>query len=381
MSRTEVALTQRYIPHYRLSLFKRLCQKSKYSWEFICGAHPGAGHSGLDADDLSAIPTRPIRNISLAGGKVVYQHGVIAHLRRNRYRAVVLELSWPIVTNVLVQIQALRRQVAVIGWSKGIRSDGTQRAKWRRPYEQALIRLCGSLLVYGDVSKRYFESLGYPSERIFIARNTVDVDHILRQIPSSVAKAQTLKPGLGLNGRSVIGYLGRLTMEKGVDKIIRSFVHATQRGLEAELVIVGDGPERTRLQELATLLPDSERVHFVGEVPVGEEGAYLQLFDLYVTCQNAGLAVLEAMAHGKPVLSTPQGLPETELIEDNVTGCITRGFAEADLAEGMLRAFSDKHHIEQIGQRAQSRVAAMATHDLMVEAFDAAVDSALGEVK
>ena len=376
--RPKVGLVQRFIPHYRLPLFKRLLESPRHSWELMSGPHPGGSVSGIPIPDGGAqFPTWPIRTVSLAGGKVVIQRDVVRHIRRQGYQAVVFELGWPIISNINLLRQARKLKIPAIGWGKGIASDGRERVAWRRPYERFLVNQCTAMIVYGKVSQEYIQDLGYPAERIFVAQNTVDVTRIISEVGSARERAQVLRNHLGLNGRLVVGYLGRLTSQKQVHKIIGAFDHIRSQGLDVELVIAGDGPERASLEALASTGALSGHVRFAGEVPVGGEGAYFQLFDLVVSARNAGLAVLEAMAHGRPVLCTPEVLPETEMLERDVTGFIARGYEANDLSESMMGALSNPQHMRELGLNAQTKVSKEATQELMVEAFDSAVSYAL----
>jgi glycosyltransferase involved in cell wall biosynthesis len=375
--RETVALVQRYIPHYRLPLFERLAQLSKYDWEFLHGDHPGKGQSGLETTRQLAFPTRPIQNSQI--GKLVWQRGITGWLKQRRYQAIVVGLGLPIVSNIPLLITAHRLGIPSIGWSKGIAEGRRKRPAWLRLYERLLTRRCKALIVYGQVSANYFVDLGFPAEAIFIARNTVDTAATVENIPTARSRAIQLRSRLGLDGQVVIGYLGRLVPEKGIDQIIRAFSQAKGSGLNACLLIAGDGPERKRLESLARNSSASRHIHFCGQVPVGEQDAYFQMFDLFVSARNAGLAILEAMANAKAVLITPETRPEVELVEDGVTGFVAQDFSTSSLAEGMLRVVSNLQDVENVGLRAQARVLSRATLERMVEAFDLAVDFALTE--
>jgi glycosyltransferase involved in cell wall biosynthesis len=110
-----------------------------------------------------------------------------------------------------------------------------------------------------------------------------------------------VRAGLGIAGSAtVIGAVGRLHPGKRFDLLLTAL--APVLGADRHLVIVGDGPERDRLARLARELDIADRVHLVGEQPVR---AYLSAMDLLVSpsrYETFGLAVLEALAAGLPVL-------------------------------------------------------------------------------
>jgi glycosyltransferase involved in cell wall biosynthesis len=373
--RPRVALVQRFVPHYNLVFYRKLLALSRYDWEFIYGEHPGGGESGLATDAPRILPTRPIRNIAI--GKTLWQRGVSRWLREQRYDAVVFELGWQILSNIWLCRTAHQLGTAVVPWTKGIAESGRPRPAWRRRLERAFASQCDALLVYGRVSAEYFEAYGYPSERIFVAQNTVDVRAIVAGIPADRARAAELREKLGLKGVRVIGHLGRLVPQKQVDWIIEAFAKERRAGLDAHLVIAGDGPERTALEALAARTGAGEAIHFCGRVAEADVGGYFQLFDVFVSAFSAGLAILEAMAHGKISLITPEARPETELVKDGATGIVTAGFDIDAIAVGLRRAAAGVEAVNAMGEAAQRAVLEQATLEKMVEAFDRSVECAL----
>lgn len=374
--RVPAAVIQRYIPHYRLPFFSRLSQTSKYRWEFIYGAHPGRGQSGQPVAVDSQLISHSIRNIEIEIGKrsLTYQTGILDILRRKQYHVVVFEMGWNIISNFVFLPAIRRRGIATVGWSKGIADNGRERPYWRKICERWMANQCDALLVYGEASARYFRKLGVASRRIFIARNTVDVSQIAKGIDKARSQAVELRRALQLHDKPVVGYLGRLGPQKRVRDIIEAFIRA---GVDAYLVIAGDGRERGALQSLAASSPASSRIVFLGSVPVGEESAFFQMFDLFVSARSAGLGILEAMANAKPCLITPEVRPETELVVDNVTGFIAADCSVSSLAASMRFILHDLPRARVIGTKAQAKVLACAPLERMIEAFDAAADYAI----
>ena len=101
----------------------------------------------------------------------------------------------------------------------------------------------------------------------------------------------------------VIVTLGRLACEKNVEFIIRQMGDVRLRNVH--FVIVGDGPDRNRLESLVSMLSLEETVHFTGMVAPEEVGTYYRLGDVFVSASNSetqGLTYIEAMACGLPLL-------------------------------------------------------------------------------
>jgi len=374
-TRARVALVQRVVPHYNLIFYQKLLASSRHDWEFVYGNHAGRGESGLATNAEAILPTRTIRNVEI--GKALWQAGVTRWVRERRYEAVVFELGWQIVSNSVVVSVAHQVGAVAIPWTKGISESGRPRPAWRRRIERAFIRNCDALLAYGHVSADYFVRYGYPRERIFVAQNTVDVREIARRIPAAQAGAATLRKRLDLQGRLVFGYLGRLVSQKRVDWIIDAFVDARTTGLDAVLIIAGDGPNRGALESRANTSRCAEAIFFCGRVPESQVDAYFEIFDIFISAYSAGLAILEAMAHAKVVVTTPENRPETEMVRDGITGFVTVDYSVAALADGLRRAAVSVHSGQPVGQRAQETVLSNATMENMVDAFDRAISFAL----
>lgn len=270
------------------------------------------------------------------------------------------------------------RGVATVGWSKGIPQDANASVNMmKRLYQKFVLSLCDVLVVYGKTSKAYFRELGFPEERIFIAQNSIDTAKIASELPSALAQRDKLLEQLPLRGRFVFGYVGGLLPRKKLECIIEAFIRLRSVGLDAALVVVGGGPCESALRETVAASPYRADILIVGRVPVGEEGGYFQLFDAYLSFSQGGLGILEAMAHGRTVVSTPEKFPETELLVDNETALLANDFTVEAFAERMRFAMTHRELLAKIGARAREIVLREATLDKMAEAITSAVQSAI----
>ncbi|NLF02154.1 MAG: glycosyltransferase family 4 protein [Anaerolineales bacterium] len=140
-------------------------------------------------------------------------------------------------------------------------------------------------------------------------------------------------------------YLGRLSAEKDVSLLLEALAQPALAG--AHLLVGGDGSERVRLEERATVLGLIDRAHFVGEVSQEQALAYARLAALFVTASQIEMlpiSVLQALGAGLPVVAidTPWA---RNVIEPGVNGLLTApdaaAFAEAWaclVRDGVLRA-------------------------------------------
>lgn len=120
----------------------------------------------------------------------------------------------------------------------------------------------------------------------------------------------------------VIGVVGRLSPEKGVDRAIRTFATLLASHGALELHIVGDGPERLALESLADELGVADSVRFFGW-QASPRDRFAEMDLLLLTSHSEGLpnVVLEAMALGLPVAATDVG-DVREVLDDGVCGVL-----------------------------------------------------------
>ena len=370
---SKVALLQRAIAHYRYPLFEKLSRADGYQWTFFSDEHDERMATGLAAKSLATLDHRRTRNRSIIG-PVLYQSGVSL----KGQDAFMLDLGWTILSNPRYLLEARARGIATIGWSKGIPQDPSKQDSFaKRAYQKAILGLCDTLVLYGEVSREYFLKLGYPAERMFVAQNTIDTRRIASEVNASRERAAALREKMGLNGRFVFGYLGSLMERKRVDAIVEAFGQVRASGVDAVLVIAGGGPARQAIEEKVRTSPHGKDILLAGRIPVGEEGAWFQLFDVYLSFAEGGLGILEAMANGRTVLSTPERYPETEHLEDGATALLSRDFSIESFAKRMISATGPDLDLAAIGRAARDRVLAKATLENMVENIQSAVRTAI----
>jgi 1,2-diacylglycerol 3-alpha-glucosyltransferase len=117
-------------------------------------------------------------------------------------------------------------------------------------------------------------------------------------------------------------YVGRLSPEKNLSFLLRSFYGVAMTYERARLLVVGDGPDRDNLEAQVRHMNISHKVHFAGMVPYQDIPAYLAAADIFVTpsrFETFGLSTVEAMASGLPVLGL-DAVGTGDIIEDGISG-------------------------------------------------------------
>lgn len=164
-----------------------------------------------------------------------------------------------------------------------------------------------------------------------------------------------VEPGLPPADRPRLLVPRRLFFKNGVEHFIRA-MPLVLKEMDLEAVLVGDGPERERLEALARKLKVDHRIRFMGKQPHKGMPALLSSADLVVVpslMEATSVAALEAMACGVPVVaSNVGGLPE--IVDEEVGGLFPVGSPEG-MARTITRVLNDPD-LRRKGERARERV-------------------------
>lgn len=156
--------------------------------------------------------------------------------------------------------------------------------------------------------------------------------------------------------RRIVLFVGRLVAYKGVDVLLEAL-----KGLKAVAMIVGDGPLRAQLEAQARALDVSSQVRFLGSVEDDELAALYRACNVFVlpsvTRQEAfGVVQLEAMAAGKPVVSTDLGTGVGWVNRDGDTGYVVPPRDPRALHEALARLLGDADLQKSMGEAAAKRI-------------------------
>ena len=165
-------------------------------------------------------------------------------------------------------------------------------------------------------------------------------------------------------------FVGRLRHYKGLHVLLDALVH-----VGTPLVIVGDGPMEGPLRAQAADLGIDDRVHFAGAV--SDEvlldhlaAAGVGLLPSSTPTEAFGLAMVEYMAAGLPVVCTELGTGTSFVNQHGQTGLVVAANDAFALARGMLQLLRDRALRERMGAAGRERVRAMFTTEAMMRAMD-----------
>ncbi len=193
-----------------------------------------------------------------------------------------------------------------------------------------------------------------PPHQVILIENGIDVERF-RRAPDP-AEVERFRRANGVNGGPVIGAVARLSPVKGLDLLLKAAPALLKEFPDLQLLLVGDGPAREELVRLAYQLKIADRVAICPSVEDTRVPlALLQAFAAPAWEEGFGLAIVEAMAAGVPVVASNAGGPG-EIIEQGKSGLLIQPGDTAALEEGLRSLLKDPAARERMARAAQARV-------------------------
>jgi glycosyltransferase involved in cell wall biosynthesis len=242
-------------------------------------------------------------------------------------------------------------------------------------------RHAAGALAIGASSREFWSRYGIPAERQFWSPLTVDNDFFAREARSWRGRRGELRQQLGLPPGRLLLYAGRLAPTKNLERLLHALArHRASSGRPLNLALVGDGPERSRLERLIgeLRLDGVFRFGFQKQQELAKFYALADALVLPSLYEPWGLVVNEAMAAGLPVLVAHSAGCRPDLVEEGGNGF---SFDETDTAAvaGALDRFSqlDDADLERMGARSAERISHW-TIEQSVEGFHQGLRAATG---
>jgi glycosyltransferase involved in cell wall biosynthesis len=237
-----------------------------------------------------------------------------------------------------------------------------RRARWPRFLAK---RVCDAFLCVSQAVEASFfgnSALFAPAalrrgRKHFTIWNSVDLDEV-DHIRDSTDETQ-LRQSLGINGCKIVTMLSRLSPEKGPQYLLEAMPQVIQRVPSAKLLMIGDGPQRALLQQQVRQLGIERHVVWAGKMPRQRAFAHLAISDVVAIpsqWEGFGLAAIEAMAFGKPVVASDiDGL--REVVAHGQSGILVPVGNTAQLGAAIGSLLQDETARRGLGQTAREHAA------------------------
>ena len=246
-----------------------------------------------------------------------------------------------------------------------------------RTIERALARDTDALVAVSPEVRDELVEMGVaPATRFAVVRLGIELSERM----AGASDGASLRASLGIpQDRFCVGWVARMSAAKQPGDVLRTVRLLRDRGVDAALILVGDGPERARLEEQARVLDLVEGVHFVGFQ--NDVGPWFHAFDaLLLPSRSEGTPVsaIETLASGRPVVATDVG-GTRDVVEDGVSGFIVPFGDVAAGAERLERLAHDDALRKRMGAAGKARTLARYRVPRLVEDVDRLYRSLLQE--
>jgi glycosyltransferase involved in cell wall biosynthesis len=171
--------------------------------------------------------------------------------------------------------------------------------------------------------------------------------------PFREADGKGLRTSRGWQDEILLVSVGRLALEKNWETLLKAVAKVCPLYPRLRLLLIGDGPEKQNLEDLAQELGIDQQVSFVGQLAFDEVPVYLKAADLFCftsTTETQGLVTIEAMAAGLPVVAV-DGSGTRDIVEDGKQGLLVANDADR-LAAAISTLLSDPALMRRFAARA-----------------------------
>jgi glycosyltransferase involved in cell wall biosynthesis len=202
------------------------------------------------------------------------------------------------------------------------------------------------------VRQALIDNEGVHEERVAVIYNGIDTPSSIEAVPNR----DHVRAGIGVGKDDLLMLqVARLDPVKDHATALRTLERVVRHRPDTRLVLVGEGPERARIEELVKerrLTPYVRLLGLRNDVP-----RLLRVADLFLltsVSEGIPLAILEALAAGLPVVATDVG-GVRDLVEEGITGLLAPAGDDALLADRVLRLTKNPALVRQMGQHGRER--------------------------
>jgi glycosyltransferase involved in cell wall biosynthesis len=381
--KVRVAFFSTYYPEYRDAVFSRLAKHPDIEFSFFVGKPPTG--SFIQASDATRYECRPIRVLSLAvpgtRNAISYRTGAVSALLRRKYDVLILSNDILGIDVWLCSMLSRLAGVRVCIWGQGLSRPPS---RLRNAMRFALTSLATAAVYYSDGGRDYWLKRKIPEEKLFVAYNALDTDKQIRI--REEMKPEALEAHLAvqnLTGKRIVTFLGRLIREKKPRLFIDVVAEAASRDSRIVGVLIGDGPERGRLEQYVRERCLTDRIRFVGAIYDEPTMAkYLMSSVAVVLPAFAGLAIQHAGVYGVPMIlgDVPYSHgPEQEIVEEGKTGLWCPDEDVDAFASAILRLVRDPVYRDSLSINIRRVIDEKYTVARMAQGFVDAVQYCSGE--
>jgi glycosyltransferase involved in cell wall biosynthesis len=352
-----VGLVQRVLPSYRAPFFDALGAACPSGLAIFAGK-PKLDEMIKTVESLDQAQLSHAKNLHLFDHSlyICIQIGLLRWLKAWDPDVLIVEANPRYLRTPAAVRWMHTRGRPVIGWGLGAPPLSGPLASMRHQRRTRFIHQFDALITYSQAGGDQYAQLGFAKERIFVAVNAVTPPPA-HPLPARPASAE--------DQRGRVLFVGRLQERKQIHNLLAACAQLPD-ALQPKLVIVGDGPNRARLQALAQeLYPQAT---FTGALFGDALEAQFRGADLFVLPGTGGLAMQQAMSFGLPVIAAEADGTQADLVRPGNGWQIPPNDVRA-LQTALHQALSDIAALRKMGAESYRIVSEEVNLDKMVAVF------------
>ncbi len=201
-----------------------------------------------------------------------------------------------------------------------------------------------------QVQRHLIDDFKINPDKIRVIHNGVDLKKFK---VSSADRVKQLKDKLRLPTFPVIGSIGRFSPVKGFDKLIGAMRHVVKDFPNAQLILIGEGPDKEKLERLCAEERLENNVIFIPATINTAE--YFMLMDVFIfpsRQEGLGLSLIEAMANGRVCIASDAGGIK-DVIDDGVSGIIVKDYKSSAFAKAIVVVLKNETLRQKIAEQAK----------------------------
>ena len=330
----KVAIVYHYFAHYRTPVFRALADSSTgVEYYFLGDPVPSDDIKRIDFNNEVKLSERfiPLKNIWF-WKQFLWQKGLLSGLRKNNFDAVIFLGDIKFISTWLAVVFTRLRGKKAYLWGHGLYG----RESWLNLKLKLLfLRLSNGIFLYNNRAKDLYIKNGVSSNKLIVIYNSLNFDeteHYRKQY--NVLNNSELPTLFSDPKLPVALYIGRVNKDKNINMLIQSLSILKERNIHLNCLIVGDGNDKSDLENMVKELDLEGQVYFAGAKYMEQDiSQYMMISDVCVCPGPIGLTGIHALSYGIPAISNNnfnlQG-PEHEAIIPGKTGDF---FLEGDIED------------------------------------------------
>lgn len=362
--------------HYRLDLFEKIkerCEKYDISLRVVHGNPSAQESSRKDVGELNWSTRVRNRYLKIKGTELLWQtlpkdlrdDDLVIIMQENRILS-----NYPI----LFHLGSPAQKTAY--WGHGANFQSHNPSGYREKWKKIMLNKVDWWFAYTQATVDILTERGYPPNQITNLNNAVDTT-AFKGLANDISEHEisSFKQQHGIPDTAEIGlYCGSLYPGKKLTLLVNAVERIKVKRKEFHLVIVGDGSQRSMLEQAAE---DRNWIHMTGVLTGRDKALTYKIADIILNPGSLGLHILDAFCLGIPLFSTLTAMhgPEICYLNNGTNGVLTKSNA-VDYSDAVLKALSDPKFLKQLGENAQ-RDSEKYTLDAMADNFATGIRKAL----